>query len=298
MTGDELHAIKARMDDLMRMRLSNNLKYIQDLSDELLTLVDEALRRHARNDEESKEIARDIADEITDETLYQNASEEIGVLGNLRQVSRRFDRMLRGYKRTHVSKASRQKALDDQEIQNGFFLKVRLGFRLFKRSLFHLFRILFSKNSAVRRQHLEQLRVNFSVLFALFPKSTAEVIAVEKDLDSLEKNLLVSSNFSFQKTLFRWIEELHLFCGWVLSFYIMYFYLGIFLMVKGGGNSDFFAFLERSLTNPFPFLVTGVIFFLFLGLTLSIRFAAQKFWLSPLFFGFSTFLSILFIFNF
>jgi len=305
MTGDEVHSIKMRVDDLMRMRLSNNLKYIQDLSDDLLTVVDEALRRHAVDDETVKELAEEIAEDITDETMYQNAIEEHGALANLKNASKRLKRMMNGYKRQHQQALRHKKRLQGEDIsekKNPFLTKIRLSLRLFSRSFSQLLSVVLSKNSAVRRQHWEMFRENFSSFFGIFQKSNREILEVEAKMEKhfaeQDEDIQPSATAFSQKTIFHWIEESHLFFGWLLSFYVIYFYLGVFVIVKGVEEASLFSFLERSLTNAFPFLVTGIFFFLFLGLTLSLRFARQKIWLAPFFLGGSTFLSVLFVLNF
>lgn len=305
MTGDEVHSIKMRIDNLMRMRLSNNLKYIEDLSDELLTIVDETLRRHVGDDQTVQETAEEIADDIMDETMYQNAVKERGLIGNLKYSSNRLKRMIKGYRHQQQQKARRKKRLQGStpEKQNPLLIKVRLAVRIATRSISQLIATALSKNSAVRRQHWETFRENFSLLSHLFQKSEEELSDIQaktegKSLSKKAEKTQTNTQFFFQKTLFHWIEELHLFFGWLLSFYVIYFYAGILIIVKGSEKNSFLSFLERSLTNAFPFLITGIFFLLFLGLTLCLRFARQQIWLTFFFMAGSAVLSALFVLNF
>ena len=299
LTGDEVQLVKSRIDDLMRMRLSNNLKYVQDLSDELLTLIDDTLREHA-DDESVAEEAEDIAEDIVDETKYENAIESKNLLTDFRHASKKLTRLFRGYKKNYSRAARRRKFLQKSKKPNPFFLKIRVAMRYFSRGISHGFRLLFAKNAAVRQKHLQIFREDFGQFFSTFRKSFDEIAAVEKDLFASAPVPAPArkSHFLFQKKFFSALSAARFFFGWILAFYIFYFYFGIFLITKFHEKNEFFRFFERSLTTGFPFLVTGIFFLLFFGLTLATFFSGKKIWRAVFFLFLTAAMIFLFVVNF
>lgn len=294
LTGDEVRNIQTKIDHLMRLRLSNNLKYIQDLADELLIEVDNTLKKNAEKLQEKGQEINGI------EGGVEESEEDGGALDHIRMISNRMKAILGGdqkpRRRIQLKKKSKKLGIR--------FARLRLFFRLLKRILWNFHRILVAKNSAVRKRYVKQLSGHFAGVKKVFatPKKKLEILEEEIDIKEQEEEefeLLSEEIEEFKKTFFlRLFEESRLFFGWLLGFYIVYFYFAFFTLTKFPADTPFHAFLYQSITSEFPFLALGIFFLIFLGLTLIIRFTKNNMWYSPLFIIFSGFCILLFLANF
>ena len=72
----------------------------------------------------------------------------------------------------------------------------------------------------------------------------------------------------------------------------------MYVLVKWGSDSPFFEFVYRSLSSPFPFLLTGFFFMAFFGLTLSLRLARGRVVPSSMMLVLTAMLTVVLMFNF
>ena len=294
LSGEEIRAIQTKIDHLMRLRLSNNLKYIQDLADELLGEIDDTLKKHTQGEE--VEILPHEEEDILSEA-YVPQRDEDSTLAHIQQISRRMQRLLGGYKKE-------QRRIQLKKKKRKHFPRLKLFFRSVHKILWSIKRMLTAKNRAVRMRYMQQLRGYVRSATKIFTLPKKSLATIEQEIEAREKeDALLEAEWDkieeFQKTFFlRLFEESRLFFGWLLGFYIAYFYISLFLLTKFPTDSKFHHFLYQSITSQFPFLALGIFFLIFLGLTLIIRFARNNMWYSPLFLLFTAFTIILFLANF
>ncbi len=305
LTGDEFRNIKTKIDSLMRLRLSNNLKYIQDLSDELLILVDTTLQQHAEiSEEEREEHSFGVLD---DDQEAENLEMEKGIVAHVRRVSSKMKRLLKGYKKKRARKKRKKLRIKraHAERKHTSFIRTRLLYRSLKKIFSSFKRIIFARNAAVRKQHIKNLVSHVKEVHRIIKAPKKRLVAVEEDIenrekeeeDEKEKEKKYETEFH-QTSIYYFLQETHLFFGWLLAFYAGYFYFSSFVLVKWGVDSPLFSFLHRSLTSSFPFLVTGCFFILFLGLTLSLKFSHGRVFLSIVHLLVAFFLLGVFLVNF
>lgn len=293
LTGDEVFNVKSKIDTLMRIRLSNNLKYIQDLADELLIAIDATLQQHL-----------DVVSTKRDGTTFvdggKNLSAEVGHAAYMRDITSRMNQLLEGYNQAKRKAKRRkhriQKLKVKKKITNPTVIRIILLYKAFVKMMAMLQRMVFAKNSVVRKQYSQQFGQHVQDFTKIFRMPDSALIPQDEDgiaADELKQKQEAAAKLNEleQNIFIRFLLETHLFFGWLLAFYIVYFYFSVFVLVKLGSDSPLFSFVYRSLSSPFPFLVTGFFFLMFLGLTFAIRVAKGKVILST-FVLICTFISI------
>ncbi len=280
LTGDEVREIKNKIDTLMRIRLSNNLKYIQDLADELLVAIDATLQQHL-----DTVVTRQ---ENTFRDDGKNLTEEENHLAYFRDITQRMSSLMQGYNQSK-KKLRRRKKRKQQKVKKPItdptILRTILVLKQIQKVLGTLKRLIFSKSTVVRKQYFGQLKEHFVEFKRIFKIPDYELIpggigATEamNDQEQLRQQEALKGDASLYEhnSFYRFLQEFHLFFGWLLAFYVVYFYFSVYVVVKWGSESPFFDFVYRSLSSPFPFLTTGFFFLLFFGLTLSLRLAKGR----------------------
>lgn len=300
--NEEYRAIQDQIDHLMRMRLSNNIKYIQDLADELLVLLDDVLQKYS-HEEEGESASASSPEMQGDDTLYQEGVEKHGEARGIKHISQRMGSMMKKYKKKKLRKKRVQKNVHQSELGKRF----SLFFSSITTFFSHLFRALSTKNAHVRRRYFKSSREALGRIGALFAPSKklnkiheeAERAAPAQEVISEENEELQSSApQGFQHFFFRFFEEAHLFMGFVLAFYIGYFFLAGLGYTRFGDAMPLFSFVERTLETKFLFLVTGIFFLLFLGLTLIVRLSYRSVLLGTTYFLLTLFVVALYYVNF
>ncbi|QQS59528.1 hypothetical protein IPN35_01390 [Candidatus Peregrinibacteria bacterium] len=282
MTGNEYHEIKIRVDNLMRLRLSNNLKYIQDLADELLDLIDKAQQEHGgtevseeggiRGEKEERE-----KQEVNVEDYYLR-SKNAGTTSRLGKLSERLAKAL-GKKQKH-----REEKPQGFLQTNPAAIRTKLIIHSTRKIFRTIRRIIFTKSNAARKEHLHSLVETFQELSDVVSASRAKLIAKGEKMNAEqeetmkeEENKKKEEQRDYHINLsYRFFRELRLFFGWLLAFYVSFFYITVFALVKWGNESSFYDFLWRSVTSSFPFMITGSVFLIFAGLTIHVRLSHGK----------------------
>lgn len=300
LTGDEYRSIKLKIDSLMRLRLSNNLKYIQDLADELLILVDTALQQHAEISEDEKKVHSFGVLEQEEEV---DSEMHKGVLSHIKKIKSKMKKLMGGYKGKKARYRKRNKVKENDE--HIMFIRTRLVVRCIKRSGASLKRAIFARNSAVRKQHIKNLISNVKEVHKIIKTPPKKLVAVQKDMEQQDQIEVEQEKKEQEVKRIRrgaaarkFFQELHLFFGWLLAFYVGYFYISSFVLVKWGTETVFFEFLQRSLSNSFPYLIVGFFFILFLGLTLCLRFSFGRVSLASMYMLVTFALIVLFFINY
>jgi hypothetical protein len=306
LSGDEYRAIKTKIGSLMRLRLSNNLKYIQDLADELLTLIDSTVRRHVESSSEGTE-ARSLPDVVKKK---ENTSGHLMVVSRVKGISNKMGRLLRMMKKRNKLR-KRRKREEEKKKKKGF-LRLRLFFRLVKKIFRRLKRVIFARSTVVRKQHLGKIFGYLRDIQKIFQSLKKKFLAIEKkllvierkideeDVEEEEEQIMRRKPVKKYKKIafYQFLQEAHLFFGWLLAFYIVYFYFSSFALIKWGTTFPFFSFLYRSLSHSFPFLIMGILFVLFFGMTVALRFSYGKILVSFFYFLITVSCIFLFLFNF
>ena len=185
------------------------------------------------------------------------------------------------------------------------FVRTRLIARALRKAILSLKRAALSKNSSVRKRHIKQMVSHVKDAKHIIETPRKKLDTVAKKLDEKdkidqeeEKKEREYTRRHRKSNVIKMFQEFHLFFGWLLAFYIAYFYFSTYVLIKWGASFALFPFLHNSLGTPFPFLITGCLFLIFLGITLSLRFTRGKVLGSSIFTSVSFFLVALFLINF
>ncbi len=304
LTGDEVRAIKNKIDTLMRIRLSNNLKYIQDLADELLVMIDATLQQHLDT------VVTKQGAAFTDDG--KDITSEEGHLAYFRDITQRMSSLMEGYNKSKKKlrrrkKRKQGKVKEKKPITNPAIIRTILILKQFQKIFGTIRRMIFSKSTVVRKQYFQQLKEHIVEFVHIFKIPDYELIPggadaarVAEDMErrKLEESGLAGPLQGEGSAFYRILQEFHLFFGWLLAFYVAYFYFSVYVVVKWGSESPFFDFVYRSLSSPFPFLTTGFFFLVFFGLTLALRVARGGIILSSFMLFVTAASVVLMVFNF
>ncbi len=287
--SDEFRNIKNKIDDLMRLRLSNNLKYIQELADDLLVVVEEMIVKY----DIPKEEASDILDEAKEKEKVEVQSTQGHIsLSRFKFISKKLTELLHFKQpKKFVPKKKKTKA-EEKEMHQRKQLSRRQRFTMAIRETIRTSaRVVASKNSTLRKAYFKQLKAALGELKDVLTSNPNETELVEDER--------INQQIIFQRSfIYHVFDDLHLFFGWLLSFYIIYFYLATIVITKFRSDSPVVDYLQRSATSTFPFLITGTIFFLFLGLTANLRLSNGRLSLITLYSTTSVVLIAVFFVNF
>lgn len=309
LVGEEVRAIKTKIDHLMRLRLSNNLQYIQDLADELLEQVDVTLRRHAEKnpeeeDREEIEDEEDFSENTVKRSEHVKKSKEHHTLVHIKRISKRMQMLMGGYKQYSKKSRLKKKRKKKKKKKSATVVRIQLMMRSSGKVIRNTKKLILSKNTAVRKRYADQTKEYFQDLKELFFTPSENLVTIEQKIvdreveeEKAEREWVKLE--IFQKTFFlNLFKEIRLFFGWLLAFYVAYFCVAILLIMKWGDTSPIHSFLYQSLQSPFPFLATGCFFLIFLGLTCITRIAKGSPWLSSVFALSTVFFVVLFVANF
>ncbi len=292
LAGDEIKEIKDKKDALMRMRLSNNLPYIRNLTEELFLAVEEILSKYAQAEDAQEQIvdlqedllkkSEKLTEEQQGEEKYKSAIAFKGTLDSIRRIA---DRMVDIIKSDEVKK-------DEMEVVLGGKPKRILIIQFLKKFFFHLKGYITSKSLIRKKVHKQKIIDIWEELKVDWKEREAQ-----KELAEIEKKDKELLKRAEGKSL-SFCDEAKLFVGWLLSFYIIYFFIAYYITLKWGPSSPLFDFVSKSMETSFLPIIIGVLFIVFFGLSIKTNFARYSFLKSLLIFISTIFVLVLFLFNF
>jgi len=292
----DIDAVRKNINLLSRMRLSNNLNYIKTLSNELMEAVEQAIRN--KYDKQREKVMEGVS---TIPEPVRPANTE-GFSGKLNLLKYGIEKYM----------YNSQKKKSSSTFQQASSFKFNLIIKRYLELVGLFFQILFSGNAKERRffwrnlakKHKEIIKLSQTpAVDLLFQRQFVEQGGIsdiieqwnekqrqrrerhQKILDT-RKNVMANrrgrvkqktDNTNLSETPFNHLlEEVHLFLGWLLSFYILYFYASFYLLTKFDQEGTISNFLLKTLNSNFPFMVTGLIFIIFAGITIKLRYAVHS----------------------
>ncbi|MCT4591841.1 MAG: hypothetical protein N4A36_00420 [Candidatus Gracilibacteria bacterium] len=296
LSGEENQNIRNKLNDLMRIRLSNNLPHIRNLTEELFVLIEGILNSHSDIDESIERSDKGDLDNLlvtSEEDEFKNkASAFKGAIVNIRSISKKMKRMTKGTTTRRIkSKKEMEKVVLGANIKK---TKKSILFPFVKEAIAQAKGLIGSKSSIRRKAHKEKLLELIDNFRADWKSRIAqqELENISKQDQEIIKEI---ENKDKPQTLFFY--EIRLFIGWLLSFYILYFFFAFYIKFKWGETSPLFGFINNSLETPFLYAFSGILFFSFMALSIKIRFAQKNTTKSIIIFVTSFLFLILYLFN-
>ena len=279
--AQEVQDIQRKVGDLLRMRISTNVKYTKGLVKELFELLENVIRQYSL---ESLSNAGKIGDEDDEKDIYkemkhyENVSEAESVIGNIKNMSRRITNFM------NKNKIESQEEKSDKV--GKFYGDAKMHFRGFLRA----------KSKQEKKRHLVALKRivqdKIKVILNNWKEKIKTLKNTEININKDDYNL--SLNLKMEKDFFY---EFYISAGWTLGFYIIYLFIVFYRRLKFEEDLST-DWIDKSLQSPLIFNMAGVLFFIFLALSIKINFARKSFLKSiiitlPIFF-----LMFVFLFNF
>ncbi len=281
---EEYRTIRRNKDILIRMKLSTNLSYIQQLSEDLFESIHSVILKYEGRMIEDEGIS-DTEDDQVVEGVQKEALENTSTLGQLQHISRRLNTLLK--KRQFAAKRQKEKRKEEDRLKK----KIQKTSH-FKYMIISFQKFLFSKSSVMRKQRWQE----FMNYFSLWKRSKKEVEEqkideqIEKEAEELQQQLSGKMTMGFV------LQEMRIFIGWLLGFFTMLFFVGAFTVEKG--LAPLLPFVKNLFATPF--LVDCAAFLFLFSVTLSLwnHFLRRR----GILFALTSFVSIglflLYIFNF
>lgn len=243
-SGSEFEEIKKNVDTLARMKLSNNLVYIQKLSEDLFDNIHSVLLRYEAGSSPREGISNvrkkstaneteEMWSEAQNNAMHEKAVKNAFTLGQLQSISQRMSRLLSKKK---ILKPLETPAAGSLEV-SGADSSASVG------SL--LVGVLFARSSIARKAKWQALK-------NALKKKPAEENGSESEFP-LQTSSLV-------------LEELRGFAAWLLGFYVLFFFFTEYALLKG--FSPAIPFLQSLFATSFLLLFAAFIFLLSLNLEL------------------------------
>lgn len=288
LSGEEVHEIKQKHDELMRMRLSNNLKYIQNLTEDLFLTIEQTLRSHANDNNTVKEMhaikkqyKQKSETTAEDDSKYKSAIAFKGAMDDIRRVANLMANILN----------KEQEKKEKEVVLGGETQSVKV-FQFLKILIHSLQGYLFSKSVMRKQAYIQSISEAWQSL-----KLQWQERSEQKELEEVSEKDQELIRIAEGKDITLY-DELYLFIGWLLAFYITYFFFAFYVKFKWNIAGLIFDFVSQSVQVPFLIILTGILFIVFLGLSLKVHFAKRDILKSSLIFVCTLLLITVFVFNF
>ncbi len=247
MSGEQFRNIKNNVDTLMRLRLSNNISYMQQLAEELLTSIQQVI---AQNQSPA------VADTGYDTTASPRHKKHTGE----DDLEEKFQEIMQGA--THKKSAKNTMTLGQLKSISGHLSKIA------KKSSNNLFPEAKTSPELQSGMHYAFTRAKLITDALLTLRSEdrkqkwAHIREISKKRQEEQENSSVIgtfSRFNSSRTLHIILSELRLFLGWLLSFYVLFFFIAGYSFLKG--NSFLTPFFQSLFSTPFLFFFTAFLLF-------------------------------------
>ncbi|MBI5414316.1 hypothetical protein HZA38_02265 [Candidatus Peregrinibacteria bacterium] len=264
-SNEEYATIEESMDTLMHMKLSTNLGYIEQLSDELFETIHRIITRYEQGDLHESENVQEASpeeDSAVDAivgSVQKKSVQNASALGKLKLTSQRLSRLLK----KGEAVIPQQKVVKSRLLKNLDRKKSFRGKR-FRDILSIVDRMISTRSSARRRQKLHEFFEYISRWYENYQKlqrnrkekkEKAKKIALENKKNSIGTKAEVHSQFFL-------IEEIHDILGFLFGFSTLFLLISIFMVQKRIGISlaVFYSFFSNSfliIIFLFVFLLNG-----------------------------------------
>jgi hypothetical protein len=273
---DLLQEIDEKLGELERIRTSNNIKHITEVSNDLYALVSNPDK--LEGEMESKDY-QSLMTEMEESALvkkefelYRKAIEASGVKKIFRKISNQIKKITettdeekkkagfftRIKDKIHTSMEKSAKAKAKRAAMKAKTKKEKTRFSEFTEKLSAYFK---AKSPVLRRTRKRELAKAFKNLFG--KKETEEVAKKEAAAKPVPEEKKAPEKRDFT----AFFTEADSFLAWLLCFYVIYFFLVNFSLEKGIGLKPEFVF--KTLASPLLLNIT--IFLLLIHFTLRLR---------------------------
>lgn len=230
--GNQRAEINKKIDKLLRIKNSNNLEYILQSAQELLQLIQEQEKflREKGFDEKRFEFkieTKKLLDELNQKSHQKTLSEDI--------VEKIED-----WQKDHGTKNRIQAEKTGSKFLNIIFEKIKAYFvkapeviileekiKANNQQIFDFIKLYFKEND---KQYREKVKNSIKIIWETRKKTKIELKELKKKLSKKNPNGDMQENFFMDI-----IEELNIFSGWLLAFYLAYYFVSLYLSTKNFG---------------------------------------------------------------
>lgn len=278
----DLAQIKILMGELERVKMSNNIKHIRGVADRILDIAEDLFREQEEYEfvvQQKKNLDSPNLDKIEQQN-YQEAVEIKGISGALGQAFGLFNKYT-----GRLGKVSQK----NKNIKTG--LKDSLKKTPFKKQVLLKEDDLLEKTQSDLRGMFKE---NLLFVLKFWEKGVSQKTAFS-NLITICKPFFKRKNPAkqdFEKVFI----ELNLFLGWLICFYLIYFYVGALVLQK---NIPFLRdFFYKTIMSEFLIVLFFAFFLFHLLINLKIKFLRQSFVGGLVLFLFGSFVVLLYSLNF
>lgn len=304
----DLSNIKILIGELERVKMSNNMKHIKGVAERILNTAENLLR-----DKEGYQVIVKQKKNLDSSNLerirqqqYRSAVEAKGISSALKHASNFFNKYTKiiGFdsieKKKDESPKKKQALKQNTEKKENILSDVDLLKKTRKEIAADLktnFKnlIRFGKKEKADRKSAFMNILSLVKIYFKKPETKKE----EKDIQEQKKQTKSSSKQTLnpsKKDYHRVFVELNVFLGWLLCFYLVYFYVGGLIIQK---NLSFFKdFFHKTIVSEFLLLLFFSFFIFHLLINLKIKFFRQSFLGGVLLFSLGGFFILFYSINF
>lgn len=282
--------INGKIDKLLRIKHSTNLDYILETAKELLQFMQEQAQSLKEKGYEEKQFelkyeTKKLLDDLNREARKKTFSEDITGRIEAWQVKQTASAQKQSFLNKFLNKIF-------EKIKKLFFtppeiLAQKDKIKTYTKQLWELLQLYFKEPTP---EYKSKVKESIKTVWKTRKKAKIELREMKKNLKKSSKITKIDENL-----FISFIEELNSFTGWVLGFYIAYYFISIYINTKDFGLSNIpkgFLVYESQIFK----YVLVIVFLLHAAATLKINFfkksAIANFVLPPIFI-FGTILTLL-----
>jgi len=271
--GEFLDQIKANIDRLSIIRMSNNFLHIKKLSDELIAMINPQDPTHPlynyQNDIEEISNKITIKNKLEEKQLEENINKDFSEKTNkqfkktTKSITTLTNKLEQLFKKTNQIESTSRVArnIETNNSKKEYYIKLAtlMGEKnKIKKEFWYLTKLLITKHTDTDKNKVRNE----------WNKARQKYKKISKEIKKLKKE---------QKPDFEFLlKEIKLFITWLLVFYLTYFFIAKTLTEKNTGlQIDFF---WKSISSPF-LLYTVITLFIFEAVFITkIKFFKKNFW--------------------
>jgi len=257
--------INKKINKILRIKNSSNLNYIVTSAEELLTYLKEqekALREKGLNDKQLglSIKTRSMLDDLKKTNRPQTIADDIIKKIEIWEEKHKYDnsRFIKLIQK--LLEKIKEFFTTPPEIQN---LKDQISG--YNKQLFQFIKLYFKESTP---EYKLKIKESIKTIWAARKKAKTEISRIKKEMK--EKNQL-SQELREEPFLPSFIKELNTLTGWLLAFYIVYYFIALYLTTKDFGLSNIPKNITVYQSHTFKYIL-AIIFLLHAATSLKVNF--------------------------
>ena len=263
---DKKVEINKKIDKLLRIKNSTNVDYVLESANELLKFLEDQEKSLKENTHQEKRFEFQVQTQKMLQTLNQQEQEK--------SLSEDIISKIDNWQKAHLDNPEKTSA--GAKIINTFLIKIKKLFTTppaveaikiqistYNKQLWEFTKLYFKEPTP---EYKEKVRNTLKTIWQARKRAVENLKIVKKQLKGLKN----TEKFD-EKVLFSFIEEINALTGWLLGFYVIYYFISLYLNTKYFGLPSIPASFHVYETHFFKYILV-ITFLLHCSTALKVNF--------------------------